>query len=308
VHKYKPSSRPSSKYDFVKIFFNNCKFVEFPRAEILLDATEHLSELIIENCNLTEINAENLRGLHLQTLSLNCNSIEKLPKGLFEHTPYLSSIFFRNNKIKEIHADILDPLYCLSEVDLTDNVVIDAKFERISLDGIKRVSLVLLKQIIRMCDPTYKSIEDLKKENEKLKDTRMKLFNSDFTVTINGKVIHVNKEILMANSPLLAKLINENENVEDLELKDISAVSFGEILNFMYEKSPPSDGANLIELYGASARLEMKQLMDMTAKALMDTMTPAIAPDIIKMCIKFDHEELRKKAFDEVKKNFPVKK
>jgi hypothetical protein len=49
----------------------------------------------------------------------------------------------------------------------------------------------------------------------------------------------------------------------------------------------------------------MKELMDATAKILMEKVTPDNAPDVIKICNKYAHTELIKKAFVELKKKFP---
>jgi hypothetical protein len=90
-----------------------------------------------------------------------------------------------------------------------------------------------------------------------------------------------------------------------LDLQDISEKTFEEILSFMHTKKPPNNATNLLELFAASARLEMKELMNSTAKILMEKVTPDNAPDIMKLCNKYPHEELSKKAFIELKKKFP---
>jgi hypothetical protein len=115
----------------------------------------------------------------------------------------------------------------------------------------------------------------------------------------------VNKEILSVNSPVLKKLIEENRDADQLELHDLSEKTFEAILSFMYSKNPPNNATNLTELFAASARLQMKELKDMTAEILKGKVTPNNAADIIKLCQKYKHVELSKKAFNELKKNFP---
>jgi hypothetical protein len=49
----------------------------------------------------------------------------------------------------------------------------------------------------------------------------------------------------------------------------------------------------------------MKELMDATARILMENVTPANALEILQLSKKLGHEELSKKAFNELKKSFP---
>jgi cell division protein FtsB len=128
---------------------------------------------------------------------------------------------------------------------------------------------------------------------------------SNFTVGVDGKVFRVDKEVLAANSPVLKKLIDENRDADHLELEDITEKTFKEILNFMYTRKLSNNATNLLELFSSSARLQMKELMDVTAKILIEKVTPDTALDVLKLSKKFGHEELSKKAFSELKKNFP---
>jgi hypothetical protein len=149
------------------------------------------------------------------------------------------------------------------------------------------------------------SHNELKNEFKQLKEINEKLIVCDFTVSINGKAFRVNKEILAANSPVLKKLIEENPDADHLDLRDITGKTFESILSFMYNKRPPNNATNLTELFAASARLQMKELMDKTSEILMEKVTPDNAAEIIILCQKFGHEELRKKACIELKKTFP---
>jgi Leucine-rich repeat (LRR) protein len=339
-----------SVVNITTVEFDECTFVEIPRAEIILDLVKNLTSLFITESNLTKISREDLRGLgSLKELYLIYNSIEQLPKGLFEFTPNLEIVSFWQNRIKEIDADILDPLKNLKHLDLLDNISISAVYSSIA-DYPGKVTLAQLKEEIRQkCAPIdkiiaemrkeidtlkndnvdlkkdKKDIADLKRENaglkrkfdeletnynnlsvefKKLKQMKENQIIYDFTVSINGKDFRVNKEILTSNSPVFKELIDKNRDADHLELQDISEKTFEEILNFMHSKNSPNNTTNLLELYAASGRLQMKELMDATAKILMEIVTPDNAPDIIKLCNKYAHEELGKKAFNELKKKF----
>jgi DNA repair exonuclease SbcCD ATPase subunit len=340
------------------IVFQNCNLANFPGS--LLDVVKHLTLLQLRVCKLTRISREDLRGLgSLKELLMEENNIEQLPKGLFEFTPKLEIVSFHGNKIKDIDADILDPLKNLKYFNLLDNATINVKYNSINNDG--NVSLAELKEAIKKCDPVEKfkvemktEIEAVKKENaeqkqkiesvekenvklkkeidsvkeenqslkrnfakletshnelkndlKRLKEMKEKLVICDFTVIVNGKAFRVNKEILSANSPVLKRLIEENRDADNLELHDLTEETFETILSFMYSKIPPNNATNLTGLFAASGRLQMKELLDITARILMEKVDPDNAPDVIKLCKKYGHEELRKKAFIELKKSFP---
>jgi cell division protein FtsB len=375
--------------DITAIRFTKCILAEFPSSPILLDLARNLTHLFVVECNLTKISREDLQGLiSLNELYLGYNSIEQLPKGLFEHTPNLEIISLWRNRIKEIDADILDPLKNLKYFDLLYNISISVVYS--SIDGYRgTVTLAQLKTAIReKCAPGgniiaemrkeidsfKKDIVDLKKKNDDLKkdNTNLKRNNTalkkdiadlkkqdnaslkkdiadlkkdiadlkkkdnvglkrkfdeletsynnlsaelkkvkqmkekqivcDFTVSVNGKDFRVNREVLATNSPVLKKLIDENREADHLELKDIAEKTFEEILNFMQSKNPPNNATNLLELFAASGRLEMKELMNATAEVLKEKVTQDNALDIMKLCKKYPHEELGKKAFNEMKK------
>jgi hypothetical protein len=243
--------------------------------------------------------------------------------------------------IKEIDADILDSLQDLKFFNLINNVSINVIYSVMFTDE-RSVTLEQLKTEILKCDPTEKLKQEIgavKMENVELKKGNERLMSeisnlkrkfdeiekkfeekntatlneikrlkenpiiNDYIVSVNKKEYLVNKEILAANSPVLARLINEKENAENLELHDISDEIFEEVLNFMYTKKSPNKTTDLIELFGASSRLEMKELSDITANKLMDKITSDNSPDIIKLAKKYGYKELLKKAVDELKKS-----
>lgn len=144
-------------------------------------------------------------------------------------------------------------------------------------------------------------------EKEITKSKRMEIENLvyDFTIKINGKKIRANKDMLIINSPVLAKLIEENGDANSLKLQDISKEMLVAILKFMMTKRPPSEEMNIVELYAASARFEITELMVITAAMLMDKITLENAPDVIKLGLQYGNREMQVKAFAELKKKFP---
>lgn len=316
------------------IEFQDCNLTELPRPTILLDFIKDLTYLMINGCNLPKVSREDFRGLNcLKVLNLRFNNIETLPRGLFAYTPKLECISFPNNKIREIDQDILDPLQFLTFFDLTGNAEINVKYDAVHNEG--NVTLEQLREKIQKCDPNEKfkvemraKLEAVNAEVTMLNEANIYLTtkclklerdldkqtleinklkgkgDKDFTVIINGKALRVDKKILAANSPVLAKMLNKNENVEQMELQDLSEETFKHILKYMSDKNPPSNAANQVELYAASARLEMKELMDLTAEALEKKIKLENANDIMKLAMKFGHEKLRRKAFSVLRMSF----
>jgi regulator of replication initiation timing len=334
----------SDASNVASIRFSNCNLAKFPDAEIFLDVAKELTYLELLECKLTKVTREDLRGLgNLKTLHMGRNEIGQLPKGLFDFTPNLEFVSFHTNNIKDIDADILEPLKNLKYFNLLNNTSINVKYD-INNEG--NVTMAELKEAIKKCDPTEKfkvemkmkieavtkEMSELKKENaavnkenqslkgrfdelemnydelkndfKRLKEMKEKQIICDFTVSINGKAFHVNKDILAANSPVLKRLIEENPDADQLKLDDLTEKTFEAILNFMYSKNPPNNATNPIELFAASARLQMKELMDMTAEILMEKVNPDNAPEIIILCKKYGNDQLRKKAFNELKKDY----
>lgn len=285
------------------LLFHDCELVEIPRAEILLNFMAYLKYLLLCNCKLTTITREDLRGFEgLEQLSLRDNYIEKLSKGLFDHTPNLEAISFENNKLKEIDAEILDPLINLKYCNLMGNESINVLFDYITDQG--NVNWVQLKEAIRKCDPIELYKAEIRKENtavkkenyvlkkeiaslkwklnelEKKYNQQNEYFSNEikklkenpivnnFTVKVGEKLFLVSKEVLIANSPYFARMINENPKANQMELHDLSATTFEEILKFMYTKNPPDEAADDLELFTASARLEMNELKELMAEIL----------------------------------------
>lgn len=239
---------------------------------------------------------------------------------LFQYTPNIECISFRDNLIEAIDFRLLNHIKRLKYLNLKNNPGISVKYDALTNKG--DVNLDQLQEAIEKCNPTDYVIEEMRKEiaaiklenanlNKKVENLEKEFKKlkedpdvGDFTVYVNGKAFYVNKKILVANSPMLAKIIEENPEVDQLELKHVSEDTFSEIFNFMQTKTPPSNAIKLLELFIACARLEIKELMDITAEMLMDKVTLDDAPDIIKLCKKFGYEELKMRAFDEIKKNF----
>lgn len=316
------------------INFNCCSISKFPDADYLFKSFPNLITLKLHNAKLDNICSFYLKGFDkLGYLFLDYNHIEELPSDLFKHTPNLQQISFASNKIKFIGEGILEPLKNLKSFDLRYNPSINVRYHYQSKPGDNSATLIAFQDAIKRCKPlkdVWKVVDEQKKELSHLKnklqgqekefavlkktcealERKLEVYQVeacpvlDFNVKVKGKKFKIQKKFLAANSQLFANLIRDNEDVDTLTFEDISEEAFEEVLKFMVNKSPPKPTANFIELYAVSGRLQMKGLMEVCARALMDKVTPENSLEFLVLCKKYPNIALEKKALEELKKNY----
>lgn len=326
------------------ISFVNCKLHAWPLYEAIHNYFPNLVSIQIKHCSLQVITKESLRDYFaLRELFFNENMIQALPGDLFEYTPQIEVVSFKNNRIKFIDAGIFDGIHNLKYFDLSGNKNIDCVYDATKAQG---KSLHDVEMEIRMrCKLTVSDIQQLlcesKQQNsqrphnpelmkkcdflQKQVDAKQKFIegnqkliaelkasvrhwmslSKDFTITIEGKDIKVHKSVINEASPLLKELTDSDPEADSLELKDISVETFKEILDFMYEKKLPHQSANLVEIYSAASRLEMNQLAQFASKRVAKIINQDNAYEILKLSNKYDDDTLRSAAFKEFKKIFP---
>lgn len=298
--------------------------MDFPAAERLVNFAPNLQFFKITNSKFSRIISWDIKAFHaLVELDLSFNDIEELPENLFQHTPYIRQISFWRNKIKVIGEKILDPLRDLKFFDLGRNPGIDACYHSTQGGTDRYSTLANFQKAIKRCQPVQyvwnivdeqkQEIENQKREIDGIKGQleELKLAGAfskfDFTIKINGKKFQVQKQLLADNSPLLAKMMDDNKDADTLKLEDISEEVFEEILKFMVTKEPPKSTSNLFQIYAASGRLQMKELNDHCAKILMDKVTPQNSLKILHVCDRFPNIELQNKALEEYGKTLNKK-
>lgn len=138
-----------------------CKMYEIPRANIIRLHLPNLRILRIVNTPIKSINRDDLDGYEcLRDLEIVGTNINYLPGDLFDHTPLLEVMNFKRNKIKFIEERIIAALIHMKYIDLTHNININVKFDRIhSTDSVDKncVSFGELESaIIFRCKPPLK--------------------------------------------------------------------------------------------------------------------------------------------------------
>jgi hypothetical protein len=111
---------------------------------------------------------------------------------------------------------------------------------------------------------------------------------------------------LTARSPTIAEVILNNPEVESLNLIDIPVDIFEVILKFLYTNAlPPVEYLNDMRLFGVAGRLKIEELKNFAATHVMNHLDDFNALEVLKLSYKYDHDELRRKAFDAIKEEYP---
>jgi len=128
----------------------------------------------------------------------------------------------------------------------------------------------------------------------------------DFRIIIEDQEFPVHKFLLAARSPTLAEILKNNPEVENLNLVDISVEIFEIILKFLYtDELPVEDGTNFVHLFAATGKLQIQELKKFAALRLIDQIDDENALEILKLSNIYDHDELKQKAFQQIKRKYP---
>lgn len=158
----------------------------------------------------------------------------------------------------------------------------------------------------------------LETENKKLSSGILadlkKIFNDDnfkdMTVKVsygsNEKEFKVHKILFAARSSVIAEEIKKSPAEKyELSLTKIPLPIFENLLEFIYNDTPPADEADLINIYAAAGQLNIVELKNLTAVMLMDKIDEKNALKILELSNKYGNEELRKRAFEKIKEILP---
>ncbi|XP_070508991.1 protein artichoke-like [Chironomus tepperi] len=284
----------STKHDVHSITFSKCIMPKFVSGipEIFMN----LQRLCVRDSKLREIKADDFLGMsHLRILWLDFNEIVELPENLFKNVEHLEDVSFYSNRIAKIDPKIFENLKNLKKFDLRGNEKFNEIFEASKNENF---------------DEFLAKIFNNSQQNGLIDDIKAFIHNNDFKdfkLTINDVEIDVHRFLLEARSPVLGELIRNNPDVNSLNLDhQISAENFKFIVDFLYEDKLPSDDANMLEIFDAAGLWQLKNLMNFAGLKLMDRTTPEEALEIFILNDKFKvNDELKKSAFEKIKKSLP---
>lgn len=210
-------------------------------------------------------------------------------------------INFSCNKIKFIGHNIFRDLKKLKYVDLRENPAINLLYVSQHFDELDYqpgiYNLDEFNEILnRIFQSTPRVLLDLQSaiKNEKFKDFKIKIGSNEFKV---------HKFLLIARSSSFAEMILENKNFDELSIEDIEVEVFKIILDFIYEdKIPENFDENSLKIFEAAGKLKLETLKTEVGNLLINSVNPQNSFEILKLASEFDHEELKRKSFNELKK------
>jgi len=313
-----------------EVTFEHCNMKKVPQG--LKKLFPNFEILIISYSGLENVTRGDLAEYkNLKKIDFSNNKFEFLPGDLFEDFENLEEIYFDDNQLTVIEPEILDKLDKLKYASFDYNpnytssvncnnkqALIDFKEELIEkfLADSESVKKYLKKSI----EEKQKLKTELKFEKEKnsyITSKYQKCIHSDieafiqdkstkdFQIQIDDHEFPVHKFLLAARSPTLAEILKNNPEVENLNLVDISVEIFEIILKFLYtDELPGDDETNFLHLFAAAGKLKIENLKDFAAKNLFDQIDSENAMEILNLSNKYEHEGLKVKAFNEIKKKY----
>jgi len=128
----------------------------------------------------------------------------------------------------------------------------------------------------------------------------------DFKIIIEGQEFPVHKFLVAARSPTLAEILMRKPEAKNLKLLEISVKIFEIILKFLYtDELPGDDGINFMHLFAAAGKLRIQELKEFAAAKIIQTITEENVIEILKFSNKYNHDEMRFRAFAALKRKYP---
>ena len=313
-----------------EVIFGRCKMSKVPKG--LTKIFPNMRDLCIWGSTLSAMDKNDLIEYKLlERIDFGDNKLEFLPGDLFEGFENIEEITFNGNFLKIIEPNILDGLKRLKFVDFGNN----PNYKRIyseypeykpnaSLDEVKsELNCVFIRNIKSFKSTVIRNYENemfhFQQEHDKeypqpernfvhdvYKYTQNENFK-DFIIKIGIHEFHVHKFLIAARSQTFANLIHNNPHVEKLDLIDIPVQTFEIILNFIYNDEFPLDEVNLdiIRLFAAAGQLKIIDLMNYSARHILKIINEQNALELLRLSNKYEHNEIRQKAFDIIKLRYP---
>lgn len=300
------------------IKFENSTVHYFPIG--LAQPFSNLRALEMNRCGLKRITKDDLKGFEmLNDIFFDGNELEYLPGDLLSDFKYLKEVSFHGNHIKYIGAGFLDNVqldYAAFRGNININCFYSKKSESPSEKGFVESYNIFMSQLNK-CIPA----ESIKKQYESLKPTpaserefcKFKAFETllqsgrltDLTIKIDGESFKLHKFVLGARSATFAEMFESNEDAKELKLSNINKETFKVIVDFIYKDDIPSDDANFLELYAATGKLKIEELMKMAEEKLSENVNETNFLEILTVANIYNSWKLKEKSVAFVHEMFP---
>lgn len=242
--------------------------------------------LDLTDCNLKTITRFDLRGLtHLVALILDGNKLTTLPNGLFMHTPNLRSISVTNNELGIIDKSLFEQLEFL-------------KFANFS--GNKTINVVYAKEVEK-----YPTLQNLVSLEELKKIIAISGLPKHISISVQGRAFKVERIQIIEHSPAIAKLLEENDEAEIMELSEMTSKAFWAVKDFIEGESVQWDIVDPREVFVAARKLQMTQLQQEAAEKILLNVKATNAIEYLVFANTYQLNDVKKTAFDLIRKKFP---
>jgi Leucine-rich repeat (LRR) protein len=161
-----------------------------------------------------------------------------------------------------------------------------------------------------LLDEHKKTIEELREKNASLSEQLVLSCEAlkDIAINVGDSIFKVNEAMFMTRSSVIADLLNNNPETNELTLKDVKESTCKAVHDFINTGQLP-DTADHLEVFTAAAKLKMDDLKKEAAAYLLANMDESNCFEVLVMSNKFEHHQLQQKAFEIIRtKIFPDRK
>jgi BTB/POZ domain/Leucine rich repeat len=267
----------------------------------------NLVEIWISDSGLKEITPDDFLGLeHLEEIKLKGNKIKELPRNLFRNTRKLKCFTAVEMHLQKVDPDMFDSIpqdqwmkihLCVNKIQAGYSPEVNSMKE--FKDAI-RVATGL-----KVLDMTQ--LKKLSSEGFKTLWQQKKFF--DFTIIAGTKTFPVHKVVLAACSPVLAAMLENDDEVKatnKLEIKDCNEEVVEEFLQCLYTGEINEDrNRDALDLYSLAATFGVAELKSACEVIVLRDINEEDAFKALTVGNLHNSQEIIDEAFHKIKEKYP---
>lgn len=273
----------------------------------IADYFSNLVALEISGCHLSYLSKDDIPpSTALKELILSDNNIESLPDDLFDNTPTVEILSFRNNKIKFISHRTLKPLNCLKFADFRGNTNIAMIHKSGEILPVRCFKLLSWLRAEILLDHTAVAEHVVSTVASYVNNLWQGEF-SDFTIQAKGEIFKVHKAVLAVNSPVFAAMFSHEmeENLScQMTMDNFEPECIKEFLAFVYLRQIPKKCFNAVNLYEMLMEYQVKELAGIIQWFIIDEINLENASEMFKIGVLYDNTYIKEVAFHAIEKMF----
>lgn len=263
----------------------------------------NLSFLLIDNCGLKEVSAEDMVGLEkLEAFWVPNNKIETLPVELFEKMTEVKEVDFHGNLIQRFDWKVLEPIKATIQFfALSDNPGLNEVFEKDSN------SVENFIKMLKLSETNEVIAKNLEMNSKRLENLFTSGKHADFTIEAGDKAYRVHKCILASLSSVFDGIFSNDASLPSKKYENIGNVGHAaieEFLRYFYTKATPSE-ENVYELLKLAVDFDVPDLKLQCQTIIGDKTKPENAHDLFKVAVRHSLQDLKRKAFAAIQECYP---